>query len=85
MATIAVDKTDWLMRLIAPTSNEVKLSLINRLSESLVKRPSKRKVDMSFFDGLTGAWIDGTPAEEEVERIRDARTTGCTRQLADFR
>ena len=49
MATIAVDKTDWLMRLIAPTSNEVKLSLINQLSESLVKRPSKRKVDMSFF------------------------------------
>lgn len=84
MATIAVDKTDWLMRLIAPTSNKVKLSIISRLSESLVKRPSKKKVDMSFFDGLTGAWADETPAEEEVKRIREARTTGCTRQLADF-
>ena len=74
MATITVDKTDWLMRLIAPTSNEVKLSIISRLSESLVKRSSKRKVDMSFFDGLTGAWEDGTPAEEETRRIRKART-----------
>ena len=35
---------------------------------------------MSFFDGLSNAWDDGTPAENVIEQIYNARTSGETRK-----
>ena len=84
MTAIAVEKTDWLMRLLALQSPDVKLNLINRLSASLIKERRKKKVDMSFFDELTNAWADGISPEEETKNIREARTSGATRTIEDF-
>ena len=72
------------MRLLTTQSKEAKLSIISRLSASLLKKTTTKKYDMSFFSPLTNAWDDGTPAEEEVQLIRNARTSGTTRVLADF-
>ena len=69
MTTIAIEHTDWLMRLLSLQSKEEKLVIINRLSASLLKKKRRKSADMCFFDGLTNAWDDGTSVEEEVKRI----------------
>ena len=84
MTSIAINNTEWLMRLLSTQSNDVKLAIISRLSESRTKKKKKTDNDMSFFDGLINSWDDGTPAEEENARIRAARLSGQTRKLAEF-
>lgn len=84
MTSIAINNTDWLMRLLSTQSKDVKLDIISRLSASLTKKDKRSKSDMSFFNGLTNSWDDGTPAEEEIARIRAARLSGQTRKLVEF-
>ena len=73
MDTITLENTDWLMRILSTQSNEVKLDIINRLSASMMRN---KPIDMSFFDGLTNAWDDGISPNEEIQKIRNARTSG---------
>ena len=73
MTSVAINNTDWLMRLLSTQSKEVKLDIISRLSASLTRKNKAKKDDMSFFDSLTNSWDDGTPVEEEVARIKAAR------------
>ena len=77
MDTITLENTDWLMRILSTQSNEVKLDIINRLSASMMRNNKRKKpIDMSFFDGLTNAWDDGISPDEEIQKIRNARTSG---------
>lgn len=85
MDTITLENTDWLMRILSTQSNEVKLDIINRLSASMMRNNKRKKpIDMSFFDGLTNAWDDGISPDEEIQKIRNARTSGLTRIIDDF-
>ncbi len=85
MNTITIDNTDWIMRLIAPLSEDTKISIINRITAMMMKKDRKKKqADMSFFDGLSNAWDDGTPAENVIEQIYNARTSGETRKIIEF-
>lgn len=86
MNTITIDNTDWIMRLIAPLSEDTKISIINRITAMMMKkdRKEKKQADMSFFDGLSNAWDDGTPAENVIEQIYNARTSGETRKIIEF-
>lgn len=78
------NSADWYFSMLAPLSKEVKLGIISRLSASLTKKAVRKRTDMSFFEGLNNSWDDGTPAEEEISRIHEARTSGMTRHLVDF-
>ena len=82
--TKTTNYADWYMGMLAPLRKEVKLDIISRLSESLTKKVERRKTDMSFFDGLNNSWDDGTPVEEEIRHIHEARTSGVTRDLIEF-
>ena len=82
--TTSINSADWYFNMLAPLNKEVKLDIISRLSASLTKKVKRKKTDMSFFDGLTNSWDDGTPLEEEIKRIHKARTSGLTRNLAEF-
>jgi len=84
MTTIALETTDWYMRLLEPLSREIKLNIINRLSTSLLMKTQQKKVDMSFFDGLSNAWEDEKSPEEEMRTIRMSRTSGMTRSIVNF-
>ena len=79
-----MEKTDWLMRLLASQSNEVKIDLISRLSASLARKTHKKRKDLSFFSPLTNAWDDNVPEEDEIAHIREARTSGTTRKIIEF-
>ena len=63
-----------------------KISIINRITAMMMKkdRKEKKQADMSFFDGLSNAWDDGTPAENVIEQIYNARTSGETRKIIEF-
>ena len=82
--TTSVNSADWYFSMLAPLNREVKLDIISRLSASLTKKVKRKKADMSFFDGLNNSWDDGTPAEEEIKLIHEARNSGLTRNLAEF-
>ena len=82
--TTPVNSADWYLSMLAPLNKEVKLDIISRLSASLTQKTERRKVDMCFFDGLNNSWDDGTPVEEEIKQIQEARTSGLTRSLVEF-
>jgi len=84
MTTIALEKTNWLMRMLSPMSSEMKLNIINLLSASMMKKEKRKKVDMSFFNGLSNAWDNGVSTEEEMQAIRNARTSGTTRTIDEL-
>ena len=73
--SIAINNTDWLMRLLSTQTKEVKLDVISRLSASLNRKAERSNTDASFFDGLNNSWDDGTSVEEEINRIHEARTS----------
>lgn len=85
---LSLNPTEWYMKLLAPLSSEVKLDLISKLSESLKNKVShtENKVSKSdgFFDTLSGTWDDGTSVEEEMQIIRDSRTSNRTRKIDKF-
>lgn len=84
MTTIALEKTNWFMRMLSPMSSEMKLNIINLLSASMMKKEKRKKVDMSFFNGLSNAWDNGVSTEEEMQAIRNARTSGTTRTIDEL-
>lgn len=84
MTAIAIDKTNWFMKMLAPLSRDIKLSIISRLSASLIEERKRHRAKDSFFDGLTGAWIDDVSPEAETERIRSSRVSGVTRNIQTF-
>lgn len=72
------------MRMLSPMSSEMKLNIINLLSASMMKKEKRKKVDMSFFNGLSNAWDNGVSTEEEMQAIRNARTSGTTRTIDEL-
>ena len=83
MTTFTLDNSNWIMRLLSPLSDEAKLSIINRLSASLLTK-GKRKDDDRFFAEISGAWDDGVSVEDATAAIRESRNSGRTRVLEDF-
>ena len=83
MTTFTLENSNWIMRLLSPLSDEAKLSIINRLSASLLAKGKKKDND-SFFADITGAWDDGVSVEEATAAIRESRNSGQTRFLEDF-
>ena len=83
MTSFTLENNNWIMRLLSPLSDEAKLSIINRLSASLLSK-SKKKDDDQFFAGISGAWDDGVSVEEVTDAIRESRISGRTRMLDDF-
>lgn len=83
MTTFTLDNSNWIMRLLSPLSDEAKLSIINRLSASLLTK-GKRKDDDRFFAEISGAWDDGVSVEDATAAIRESRNSGKTRVLEDF-
>lgn len=79
--------TDWYMKILNPLSSEVKLNLINRLSESVLKerlsvhKPKKQIANSLFFDSLSDSWDDGSTPEEETKNIRESRSSNVTRNI----
>lgn len=79
--------TDWYMKILNPLSSEVKLNLINRLSESVLKerlsahKSKKKSADSVFFESLSDSWDDGTTPEEEMQYIRESRQSNITREI----
>lgn len=62
-------------------SNDVKLHLIAKLSESLIQTPVKKTTE-NLADRFYGAWDDSRTAEEIIEDIQNSRT--FNRQIEIF-
>lgn len=79
---------DWYMKILNPLSSEVKLNLINRLSESVLKEgisvhsPKAPSSKNDFFAALSDSWDDGITPEEETDCIRNSRLSGATRNIS---
>lgn len=62
-------------------SDNIKLEIINRLSASMIKKPTvKEKTD--WADSFYGCWSDNRSADEMVEDIRSSR--GSNRDIAEL-
>jgi len=83
MTAFTLENSNWIMRLLSPLSDEAKLSIINRLSASLLAK-GKRNDDDHFFAGISGAWDDGVSVEDATAAIRESRNFGETRIIDDF-
>lgn len=83
MTTFTFENSNWIMRLLSPLSDEVKLSIINRLSASLLTK-GKKKDDDSFFADISGAWDDGVSVEDATATIRESRSSGKTRFIDEL-
>ena len=81
MNAVAEKTADWYAQMLLPLESSIKLTLINKLSASLLDEQEPEKIGISFFDGLTNAWDDGISPEAESESIRAAHTQGKTRRL----
>jgi hypothetical protein len=66
--------------MLSSVSDDVKLLIINRLSESLLKKEKGKRT--SIKDSF-GAWKDDRSAEEIIADIRNSRTLG-TRYIESF-
>jgi hypothetical protein len=88
MNTLFTDKTDWYLRMLMPLSDEVKLDLIGKLIATMSHHRKEGKktasADVQLFEGISGAWIDDVSPEEETRKIREARTSGVTRNIDTF-
>ncbi len=73
---ITVKIADNYINLLSSVSDEVKLRVINKLSENLLKG---KKKEISIKDSF-GAWNDDRSAEEIIKDIHDARILG-TRKI----
>ena len=76
-ATIKI--ADNYINLLSSVSDEIKLRIINKLSENLLKG---KKKEISIKDSF-GAWNDNRSAEEIINEIRMARVLG-TRKIESF-
>ena len=81
MNAMATQTANWYAKMLAPLESNIKITIINRLSASLLEKNDASKKDMSFFDGLSDSWCDNKSPEEETASIRPARCQGKTRNL----
>lgn len=84
MAAIALDNSDWLTSMIESLSIDLKRTLFEKLKVSLGRKSEAKAADMSFFDGISGAWNDGVSVEDAVNDIRASRQFDVTRKIADL-
>ncbi len=84
MNAMAQQTADWYAQMLMPLENSIKISIINRLSASILENSDSTKTNMSFFDGLNNSWCDNVSPEEETAFIRASRTQGKTRILEEF-
>ncbi|MBQ7984804.1 MAG: hypothetical protein IJ250_04115 [Bacteroidales bacterium] len=82
--TGTLEATDWYMRFLNPLSSEIKISLIKRLSESLLDQTAFEEdfaPDDDIFSEFSSSWQDGLSARQETELIRNARQFNATRKI----
>ena len=84
MNTLAAQTADWYAQMLMPLENSIKITIINKLSASMMENTDSNKKNLSFFDGLNNSWCDNISPEEETDSIRKARISGKTRILEDF-
>ena len=82
MTAIALKNLEWYTSMLEPLDNEMKISIINRLSHSMLVKENETISDFSDF---SDAWKnDSLSPDEEAEMIRDARTSGITHKVIDW-
>ena len=82
MTAIALKNLEWYTSMLEPLDNEMKISIINRLSHSMLVKENDTVSDFSDF---SDAWKnDSLSPDEEAEMIRDARTSGVTHTVIDW-
>lgn len=69
MNAMAQQTTNWYAQMLMPLENSVKISIINRLSASILEKDDSEKTTMSFFDGLNNSWCNNVSPEEETASI----------------
>lgn len=84
MNAMAKQTANWYAQMLMPLENSIKISIINRLSASILEKENPTKNTMAFFDGLNNSWCDNISPEEETASIRASRTQGKTRVLEEF-
>lgn len=88
MVTIDISADEIFRRNLLHLSNETKRRLIELLASSLTFTDTPSTDDArrkALLDKVTGAWKDdGLTAEEEIKLLREARTQGITRKIADL-
>lgn len=84
MNALAAQRADWYAQMLMPLGNSIKITIINKLSASMLENTGSNKKDLSFFDGLNNSWSDDISPEEETASIRNARMSGKTRVLEEF-
>lgn len=74
----SINIADNYISMLSPLSDDVKLRIINKLTESLIYKKKETSITESF-----GAWVDSRSAEEIIEDIRRSRVLG-TRHIEPF-
>ncbi len=75
---------DLYAQMLMPLENNIKISIINKLSASILEKENSAKTNMSFFDELNNSWCDNVSPEEECDSIRNSRVSDKTRILEEF-
>ena len=82
MTAIALKNLEWYTSMLEPLDNEMKISIINRLSHSMLVKNGDIVPDFSDF---SDAWKnDDLSPDEEVAMIRKARTSGVSHTVIDW-
>lgn len=84
MNSLAARTADWYAQMLMPLENSIKITIINKLSASMMENTKSNKKNLSFFDELNNSWCDTISPEEETASIRNARMSGKTRILEEF-
>jgi hypothetical protein len=75
-----VETANRYVKMLSYVNDDVKLLIINKLSESLLDKNKKKRP--SIHDSF-GAWKDGRSADEIIADIRNSRVLG-TRHIVSF-
>ena len=82
MTAIALKNLEWYTSMLEPLDNEMKISIINRLSHSMLVKDGDMSSDFSDF---SDAWkSDNLSPDEEAALIRAARTSGVSHTVIDW-
>ena len=82
MTAIALKNLEWYTSMLEPLDNEMKISIINRLSHSMLVKDGDMSSDFSDF---SDAWKnDNLSPDEEAALIRAARTSGVSHTVIDW-
>ena len=69
--------TDMYMSMLSSLSNDEKLDLITKLSESMRKKKSSPKRTMELFSRFNEDWGGNQSPEEIAEDLRNSRVFTC--------